>query len=265
LTTSTGITSFLPARAYESVICLFKDSEGKAVSVTNAEFSLLLDGLPIIDKQSLSPIPDYLGYYKYSWWITDDYVSGLYDIAFTGNNGSESLSLAGQVQIGEITRVQSFINRLLSRLLDKHFERYLIDAPERQWQDQDLYHFLLDALDSVNNSSPVSTAFTFDNLPCESIFLDIAQGYALLAMARLENANTFSYSDGISLNLNRAPFYQQQGQYLLDNALKVRLAAWKYSSSLTRPRPVGLRRARLPFRVMRALGFMPNMKRSFGF
>lgn|GEM_PF-4844476 len=265
MNTAEGIVSSLATRSYESLVCLFKNEEGSAVAVTEAKFSLLRDGLAIIDAQPLQSIPGLTGYYKYSWWLTEDYLPGLYDVSFTGYNASTSLSLAGQVSIGEITRVQSFINRLLSRLLDKYFEHYLIDAPKRQWQDQDLYHFLLDALDSVNNTSPITTTFTFDNIPCESIFLDIAQGYALLAMARLENANTFSYSDGISLNLNRAPFYQQQGQYLLDNALKVRLVSWKYSSTLTRPRPLGLRRARLPFRVMRTLGMMPNMKRSFGF
>lgn len=263
--TAAEIVSFLPTRSYETLCCLFKDSIGVAAVVANPKFSLIRDKVVIIDSAPMQVVSNQTGWYTYGWWLTDDYVPGLYDVRFIGTLGDINLSLAGQIHIGEITRAQFFINRLLSRLLDKFFEKYLLDAPERQWRDQELFSFLLEALDTVNMSAPITTFFTFDDLPCEAIFLDIAQAYALMAMARLENANTFSYADGISLNLNRAPFYQQQAQYLLDNALKVRLPDWKYSSSLIRPKPLGIRRAKVPFRVMRTLGFMPNMSRSFSF
>lgn len=267
LITNTGQTDTIFANEYETVYVCFKDINGINVAVTNPTVQIFKENI-LYSTEPLNAILGQIGWYKCSFWTTPKFSEGLYDLVFTGTFNSEILTKKGQIIVGEITATQDFINRLRNRLMDNYPEYYLIDETVYQWHDNDLFKHLQDALNKLNLFPPLVTFFTFDNVPNSSLVLDIAQYYALLARARLENANTFSYSDGISLNISRAQFLLSEAQ-ALQNLFMQELKAFKFMlrspigmdwPGLT---PVGLRRSRLPFRVMRVLGFLPNMKRLF--
>jgi hypothetical protein len=102
---------------------------------------------------------------------------------------------------------------------------YRTTEPERKWDDNTLFVYLLEAADLIN-ASPPATDFTFDVLyeKRQGALMTTGMVYiALIAQSILENEGQFQYSDnGLTLNMNKVQGYsalaQQYGQ-MFDNYL----------------------------------------------
>lgn len=191
---------------------------------------------------------------------------GLYNVEWGGEfqdvDGKKHTTLiVGQIALGQITRIQDFINRVVSRLFDDHFVDYRLDEPVRQFPDKNIFGYLRDTISRVNSSGPKQTFYDLNTFPMETDELVVTGGviFALYARARFEKANEMNYSDVHSLNIQRAEFYKSLADTLMKDWLTA-IVDWKKSSP---PRPIGMKSQRLPFRLFRVIGMLPNYKSYF--
>lgn len=164
-------------------------------------------------------------------------------------------------QGGFIDQKYAMLQDVRFRLYDFDPDQYRIDDHRFMWVTSQLSSFLQQALNRVNQTPPRLTQLKFEDhvLPTELV-KDWTVFYALKSRAIIENFNAYSFSDGVSLTLERASklFSASDGTFSnLDTATQ----RWKRSY---RPRAIGFGTSRLPFRVLRPLSFLPNMKNIFG-
>lgn len=204
---------------------------------------------------NLVPIP---GLYQLTF-LTNAMSAGLYNIQFTGVNPLDSnrtLLVRGQFALGELSRVQDFINRSRQGLMDDHPEDYRLDEPVKQWTAQQLFSYARDVVDRINMTGPRLTDYILEGFPpgLDELVVTGIKIWALYARSRLEKANEMTYSDQHSLTIARADFYKNLADALYRDWLAAIMAFKKASP----PTPIGVRSQRLPFRVFRVLGLLPN-------
>lgn len=183
-----------------------------------------------------------------------------YTIQFQNTNGDVSLpTVPGQA--GYLDKKYEMLQDVRYRLFDFDPTQYRLDDERFIWVTAQLGSFLQQALNRVNQTPPRLTQLRFEDqvLPTELV-KDWAVFYALKSRAILENFNAFQFSDGVSLTYERASKLFQASDGTFGN-LDTSTQKWKRAY---RPRAIGLGTSRLPFRVLRPLSFLPNMKNVFG-
>jgi len=178
-----------------------------------------------------------------------------------GDGVFHTITISGQIAIGEINKVQDFINRVRDRLFDDHFVDYRLDEPVRQFPDRNIFQYIRDALSRINITGPINTNFDFNTLPGVLDELLVTGGvvFALYARARFEKANELNYSDGHTLSINRADFYKSLADSIQKDWLEA-IVSYKKSNP---PKPIGLKSQRMPFRVTRVIGLLPGYNTYF--
>lgn len=183
-----------------------------------------------------------------------------YTIQFKNANGDVS-SQTQPGQGGYANKKYEMMQDVRYRLFDFDPEQYRLDDERFMWVTAQLSSFLQQALNRVNQTPPRLTRLSFEDevLPTELV-KDWTVFYALKSRAILENFNQYQFSDGVSLTWDRSGklFTASDGTFSnLDTATQ----KWKRAY---RPRAIGYGTSRLPFRVLRPLSFLPNMKNIFG-
>lgn len=213
--------------------------------------------------------PPQTGQYKFSF-LTGMIEPGLYELEFSGtiketlSGGGErdkTLLVKGEIEIGEISRRIDFVNRVQMGLMDDFPDEYRLDEPVYQWKKDQVYTYLKEALGRINATGPRRTSWTFDTFPVEvdELLVTGAKIWALYARARLEKANEMDYSDVHTLRIARAQDYKNLADTLLQDWTQ---AVVGYKKA-TPPTPIGLRSQRLPFRINRVIGLLPNYQTFF--
>lgn len=183
-----------------------------------------------------------------------------YTIQFVNATGQKSQPTPPG-QAGYIDRKYEMLQDVRYRLFDFDPTQYRLDDERFIWVTAQLNSFLSQALNRVNQTPPRLTQLGFEDhvLPTELV-KDWAVFFSLKSRAILENFNAFQFSDGVSLTYERASklFSASDGTF---SALDTATQRWKRSY---RPRAIGFGTSRLPFRVLRPLSFLPNMKNVFG-
>lgn len=269
-----------PRDALVTVTVLFKGLDGVTiVDPQNPFIRLSRDGSAItVEALSVSQQPNLTyplvttgvpGTYKFSF-LTSGMHPGLIDLEFGGTVYDtvdsqlvpHNLSVRGQIAIGEISHIQDLINRVRIGLMDEHPEDYTLDDKVYQWTAESLYTAIREALDLFNSAGPQISFFgNFEVLPVstDALIVMAAKGFALIARGRFEKAIAMSYSDVHTLNIDRSETYIRLGQDLLKMALEW-IVSWKKA---TPPTSIGLKSQRLPFRVNRVIGLLPNSSSFF--
>lgn len=187
---------------------------------------------------------------------------GIYKLEAWGNIEWESkpliLRVEGTIEIGEISMIQYYVTSLRVRLMDDMVSWYRLDEPIHQWPTDTLATCLMNALSHINIRGPRQTNVGFESVP-EDLIITGGLIYALESRARIEIANTMNYTDGHSLNVDRSPKYTQLAQQLRGD-WDVSIEGWKKS---TPPTPIVLKSQRLPFRIFRVIGMLPNYQSYF--
>lgn len=237
-----------------------KDIDGVIVSV-----EVFFPTIQNTDKSYSLTLVTSPGLYKLQFLVSGAMKPGLYSAEFQGKipigPNQHTLTVIGQFGIGEISRIDDYMNRIRLRLMDDFPEDYTLDEPVNQWRRVNVFACLKDGLSRFNATGPRRTAFTFDDFPDTYDELLVTGGYiyALEARARLEKADQMSYSDGISLNIDRGPFYLQLATGMRTDWTRA-VQDWKKA---TPPRPRGVRSVRVPFRINRVVGLLPNYQTYF--
>ncbi len=191
----------------------------------------------------------------------DGTVNDYYQISFVNDADQES-SRTILATGGFLSRQHEWLDDVRFRLHDFNPDLYRLDVKQNQWTTTQLWRYLNMGLNKFNGTGPMLTNCTVDNLPENAVELikDWAVHFALKAKGILENFNQFQYNDGVSLNWDRSAklFSASDGNY---NSLREETKDYKKAS---RPRARFLGSQRLPFRVLRPLSFLPNMKNVFG-
>lgn len=255
----------------------FKDPDLLPTTVLNPTGQLLHAGVavPLValgsapDAQlryGLLPVAGFVGRYKLTF-LTTGLPAGLYRIVFEGDwidvaDGSvlKKLRIEGDVAIGEISRLDDWIRRVETSLMDDVDPRmYRLDEPVAQWSADQIYQHIQAAVDAVNAFPVYYTSYTIETLPIDQFAIDGARVYALYARARFEKANELDYTDGHTLNIKRADFYKSMADTLYGQWRELVIGFKK----MTPPTPIGLKSQQLPFRISRILGLLPNFQTLF--
>lgn len=255
----------------------FKDLTGAATNPTNPKFKLVdpevgevvsVEVLGVTQNQDHTYTPEALGSGRYSvTFMTTGLRECIYQVEWTGeyidiaDARTHTRIIAGTVGIGSISYTQDYLNRVVARLMDDHPEEYRLDEPVAQWRPSQLVKYLRDAVGRFNAIGPRYTTCTIDTFPAEidELLVTGTVIIALRARARLEIANTMSYTDGHTLNIDRAPKYMQ----LADTLSREWIEAVISYKKATPPKPIGIRSQRVPFRINRVIGLLPNYKSFF--
>lgn len=261
---------------------LFKGLDGNPVDVENPRIRIFrgFDNEPVdvdvlstsgsVDHSySLSQVdPPQTGKYKFSF-LTTWLNPGIYSLEFAGeitenlNPGfrKKTLVVKGDIGIDAITRLNDVLNRALMGLMDDFPSDYQLDEPVNQWRREQIYAYAREALSRFNATGPRVTHFDFNNFPpgIEELLVTGTKIWALHARSRLEKANEMNYSDVHTLDIKRADFYKNLADTLLQDWTRA-CQDWK---KMTPPMPIGLRSQRLPFRIFRVIGLLPNYQTFF--
>lgn len=218
----------------------------------------------------LEPVdPPQTGQYRFAF-LTTWLMPGLYNLEFAGDitetlpdttTRQKTLIVKGELEIGEISRLHDVINRVQMGLMDDFPYEYRLDEPVHQWKKDQIYNYIREALSRFNSTGPRRTSFDIDSFPYgnEELLVTGAKIWALYGRSRLEKANEMNYSDVHTLNIDRASMYKQMADTLMQDWTRA-VQDWK---KMTPPTPIGLRSQRLPFRVSRVIGLLPNYQTFF--
>lgn len=182
-----------------------------------------------------------------------------YQMSFVNANGQESQKTAPGTA-GYLSARHELVDDVRYRLSDFNPELYRLDEPQYMWTTTQLWSYSQQALNKVNQTGPMLTNYTFQNLVPTELVKDYMVYLSLKSRGILENFNNFQFNDGVGLTWDRASklFQASDGTYsnMIDEIRKFKLAA--------RPRAIGTGTQRLPFRVLRPLSMLPGLKNVFG-
>lgn len=254
-----------------SIRVAFRNPDGNYVDPSVPTGRFLYEGKVVKNVQVLLSTPGSDGTFVLSQVST-----GIYDVSFLTVGMKPGLYIleswgqimwvgkpiqlrsSGTIEIGEISMLQYYINRLRVKLMDDMVSWYRLDEPIHQWSASNLMACLTEALSHINNRGPRITYEAFETVP-EDLIVTGGMIYALESRARIELANAMNYTDGHSLNIDRSPKYLQMAQQLRAG-WDISIESWKRA---TPPTPIGLKSMRLPFRIFRVIGMLPNYQSYF--
>lgn len=262
---------------------LFKGLDGDPVDVISPRLRFYtgwdntpvnVDSLGVDELESraypLEPcVPPVTGQYSFSF-LTTSLKPGLYQVEFAGETTEQrtateavphTVLVKGEFEIGQISRLHDILNRAQMGLMDDFPFEYRLDEPIHQFKKNQIFVYIKEALSRINSTGPKITGFTIDSFPAghDEFLVTGAKIWALWARARLEKANEMNYSDVHTLNIDRGPFYKE----LADAWFRDWLEAIISFKKATPPTPIGLKSQRLPFRVNRVIGLLPNYQTFF--
>jgi hypothetical protein len=231
--------------------------DDKPIAVDNLAGITSMDGWYPLTAYNATSDP---GHYKFSF-IPGRMQGGLYQLEFAGDIAGHTLLVPGVIALGELTRLQGWLNRIRMGLMDDFPELYRLDEPVHQWEPEQLWTFVQEALGRLNSFGPRPTNYDADTLPAnaDEFLVTGAKIWALYARARLEKANEMSYSDQHSLDIKRADFYKGLADTLYKDWMEA-VIQWKKA---TPPRPIGMRSQQLPFAIGRVIGLLPHYQTYF--
>lgn len=255
----------------------FKGLNGVEANPANPTFRMIdpetgetvsIEALGTVQATDGTYVPESMGLGLYSLsFFTTGLQQSIYEVEWAGQYTDPSdlrvhtRIIKGTLGIGAISLEQDYINRVTFRLMDDHPEEYRLDEPSKWWRPSQIYQYLRDSIARFNAIGPRFTSCTVDTFPMaiDELLVTGAVIWALRARARLEIANTMQYTDGHSLNIDRAPKLMQ----LADTLYREWEAAVKDYKKATPPTPMGIRSQRVPFRIFRVIGLLPNYQSFF--
>lgn len=214
----------------------------------------------------LSRVDDTVGVWHYAF-LTSGMLAGSYVFTFTGSRPADGIGVVTHVlgfTAAEIPVEQYFIGVLRTKLLDKRASRYLIDDNMRVlWEDGELYSFCDDARLRVGQTPPSPGNITWEQGYAECHDLIVTGGfiYALEARGIFEIMNKFSYTDELSLNIDRSVLFQNAQS--LSQTWMTAVMMWKRDHQFHLVRAIGLQSGKFPLYYSRVLSLLPNMSRIF--
>lgn len=235
-------------------------SIGDTTNVVNVKvYSLMSQNSPASLIATIAAVDPVTGLFVTMYEDPNGNTGTYYQVSFVNSQGVESQkSIAGTG--GYLSARHELIDDTRMRLYDFNPELYRLDEPQFMWSTTQLWSFSQQALNKINQTGPMLTNFTFENVVCTELVKDYMVMLALKARGILENFNQFQFNDGVGLTWDRSSrlFSASDGTYsgLINEVRQFKLAY--------RPRAIGTGSQRLPFRVLRPLSFLPNMKNVFG-
>lgn len=248
------------------------DDTGRPVSVQSATFKVL----DYNTRSEVSVRQHHLPYVNYptqGWVQADIDTSNLqanqkYVFRFeVVDSANRFLSKESVADMFEATREQWLIDQLRTLLLDKpafsqwmpqHLhQRYLIRKPwEVEWQNEELYTYLMTALSDINNAVPTDLSWDLATCPAVSFLLKGGMVYALLGRGLVEVYNYYDTNAPVKVTLYKGDKLNNFMQWVYNDYTK-RVETWKkayaiYESST----PKALVLTKLPFTVVRPLSMM---------
>lgn len=225
---------------------------------TTTSVTVTKDGSPFTIERVLVPLSrldDTVGVWHYTF-LTDGMEAGEYILTFRGEaNNITPVNHVLTFSSGEVNIEQYFIGVLRTRLMDKRASRYLIDDNQRvRWTDGELYSFIDNARLQIGQEPPNPMIIPFNQLYAEAHELVVAGGFieALESRGVFENFNKFSYSDELSLNVDRSNFFANAQS--LRQAWSIKVKTWKRHGAWKLARPIGMKSGRYPLYMSRVLG-----------
>lgn len=200
--------------------------------------------------------------YKFTF-NTNGWDIGLYLLVLAGKYSKDGIEHEIRkelhFELAGIDKVHYLVWRLQNRLMDCP-EFYSLDknpqgTATRYWTYQNYYGYLKDAIDRFNESMPTISDYDIDTTP-ENILLQGASGFAYLTRARIEKANTFTFSDAPVID--RSEFYRSEGARVLDDFDK-KARGWKTMAG-RESIFCAVKRQKLPYFGVRYLSFIPAFK-----
>lgn len=269
-----GTSNFRSSSVKESLVSIrvgFRAPNGSLVNVTNPVGRITHEErlVPALDMVIGSVVEG--GYFSLAQISTGVYglafiprgmTYGLYKLECSGQYSylgkNHVLFCEGSILVGEISMVQFYVNQLRIRLMDDMLAWYRLDEPIHQWPLDTLYTCLSNSLSHINSKGPRITTMGYESVP-EDLLITGGIIYALETRARLEIANSMNYTDGHSINIDRGPKYQSLAQQMRASWEEM-IISWKKA---TPPTPIALKSQRLPFRIFRMVGMLPNYQSYF--
>lgn len=233
---------------------------GETTSVVSVNiYSLMTESSPPALIATIDAQDPVTGVWLTSYEDPNGTAATFYQVSFVNSAGVESKKTSPGTG-GYLSARHEFIDDVRMRLYDFNPELYRLDEPQFMWSTTQLWSFSQQGLNKINQTGPMLTNFTFENVVCTELVKDYMIYLSLKSRGILENFNQFQFNDGVGLTWDRSSklFSSSDGTYnsLIDEIRKFKLAY--------RPRAIGTGTQRLPFRVLRPLSFLPNMKNVFG-
>lgn len=248
------------------------DDTGRPINVQSATFKVLDYNTRAEVNVRQHHLP-YVNYPTQGWVQADIDTSNLqanqkYVFRFEiVDSANRFLSKESVADMFEATREQWLIDQLRTLLLDKpafsqwmpqHLhQRYLIRKPwEVEWQNEELYTYLMTALSDINNAVPTDLSWDLATCPAVSFLLKGGMVYALLGRGLVEVYNYYDTNAPVKVNLYKGDKLNNFMQWVYNDYIK-RVETWKkayaiYESST----PKALVLTKLPFTVVRPLSMM---------
>lgn len=253
---------------YVEVFIDWKDaSTGRLFDPTTYSVSITKDGAAYTLSKVMTPlsrVDDSIGVWHYAF-LTTDMTAGTYTFTFTGSaSGISTVTHTISFVAASIPVEQYFVGALRSKLGDKRSSRYLIDDEQRtRWQDGELYSFMESSRLSVGQTPPSPMNLTYEQgfSECHDLLLTGGFIFALESRGVFENFQRFSYSDELSLNIDRSNFFQNAQS--LRAQWQQAVLRWKRDYMFHAVRGIGMASGRFPMYYTRVLSLLPHMSRVF--
>jgi len=189
---------------------------------------------------------------------------GVYKAVFEGdiNTGTKTFTqqIKGTIGLGELSRSDRIVSMARDFLMD-YPEEYLFKPQIHQFKASSLFKFMEHGIQHYNLAAPPVSTFTLDDLPAnvDAIIVDYIVAMCLFGKARLGVENDVTINDSRSVSIDTHGKYMSMYQAAMQSVND----AIKSSKALTRPSPIGHRRARAPFWAARIISMMPQYRNTF--
>ncbi len=236
---------------------------GTPVVVENPTFTLRVPGPPPVEviPRILRPISQVdIDDTRYLvTFIADNLIAGqTYEIVASGTYGGSPVEVIGTLKMVGTDRIQFFIDTLRTHLSDINTlcvpKKYILHDPRvHEWEDGELYAYLLRAVEDVNMTPPAFVYnWNLDTIPIPSLVVTGAMYYALLQHSIMEAHNFFDYSTDVRVSFYSGDKYTGLYQFLRREYMEpLRMFKKDYVWRNIRPRMITLQK--YPFRVLRPL------------
>lgn len=225
---------------------------------TTYSCSITYNGSPYTLQKELTPMSradDAVGVWVHCF-LTTGMQPGNYLFTYVGSTPTNTtVTKTITISAAEIPVEMMFVNSLRSKLGDSRSSRYLVDDNMRtRWTQSELYGCVYNSLMQVGQAPPAPSIITWEQAFAECYDQVLTGGFiqALEARGIFETFNAFSYSDELSLGIDRKVLFQ--------NAQSLRqqwwnsVLAWKRDGAFRSMRGgIGLGSGRFPLYMSRAI------------
>lgn len=226
---------------------------------TTASITATRNGSPFSIPKVMTPLQradDTVGVWLYEF-LSTGMDTGDYVLTFTGSRPADNMgpvTITLNFNAAEVPVEQYFVNTLRAKLWDKRASRYVIDDNSRfRWKNGELYSFCDNALKKIGQTPPAPSLLNWNQGYSECHDLILTGGFieALEAAGIFETWNRFTYSDELSLNVDRSQLFQN-AQSLRTQWLQA-VMMWKRDYMFHRVRGVGMASGKFPMYYSRVM------------